>query len=135
MEFPVNQLLFQQRRSDVEIYRCRADLSAAPRYGAYLKLVNELRSRYKDILFNGQMVVTDGMVSGDETVICSAFTKDDELAVVLTQSSKESAAVDISVCGYEVIDFASARSDAEFDGKTVTLPCDSLAVLLCKKCR
>ena len=132
VEFRVNQLLIQQRRSDVEIHRCRANLSAAPHYQAYLKLVNDLRSRFKDILLHGKMVVSDKINCDAHEVLCSTFSKDDMLAVVLTQSSKESITANMIVRDYELIEYASARNDAVINGNQITLPCDSLAVLLYK---
>ena len=133
VEFPVNQLLIQQRRSDVEIYRCRANITATPHYKEYLKLVNDLRSRYKDILLNGQMTGAREVVCSDPVVICNAFRKDGQLAVVMTQSSKDSVTAEFVIRGYEVIEYASARNDVSLTGNTITLPCDSVAVILCRK--
>ena len=134
VEFPVNQLLIQQRRSDVEVYRCRADISSAPKYQAYLKLVNELRTKYKDILLHGQMTVMEDVRCSDPLVLTSVFKLDDALAIVATQSSKESVTTEIKVNGYDFVEISSARNDAVFTGEKLTLPCDSIAVLLYKMC-
>ncbi|MBO4631904.1 MAG: hypothetical protein J5858_08285 [Lentisphaeria bacterium] len=128
--FPVNQLFLQQRRSDVEIYRCRANLAAAPQYGAYLEKANRLRSRFRDILLQGKMTDETGLMNLDPAVLSNAFHMDDRIAIVLTQSSKPSVSVEINLPGYLLIDSGSIRDDAEICGTRVTLPCDSLAVLL-----
>ena len=133
VEFPVNQLLIQQRRSDVEIFRCRANLSATPRYQAYLKKVNDLRSQYKDILMHGEMIFTEAVSCNDPLVIYNAFRKDDQLAVVVTQSSKDVISAKVTVDGYEFVKYSSALNDVKFVEETVTLPCDSVAVLLYRK--
>ena len=133
VEFPVNQLLLQQRRSDVEIYRCRANISATPRYQAYLKLVNQLRARYREILLHGQMTVNDGIKCSDPVVLYNAFSKGDELALVVTQSSKSIVTTQVTIDGYEVSEVSSARNDAKLEGNMLTLPCDSIAVILCRK--
>jgi hypothetical protein len=129
IEFRVNQLAFQQRRSDVEIYRCRADLSAASKYGAYLKQVNALRSRFKEILLHGVMTAGEGVSCSDPLVLLNTFRQDGALAVVVSQSSKERVTAELSVPGYELMDHASARNDAIVEGKNVTLPRHSLVVL------
>ena len=133
VKFPVNQLLIQQRRSDVEIYRCRANISETPRYQAYLKLVNDLRTRYKDILLNGQMVLAKEFSCDNDLVICSTFVKDDKFAVVATQSSVDTLSAKITLEGYELLEYSSAANDAVLNGSTLTLPQDSIAVLLYKK--
>ena len=133
VKFPVNQLLIQQRRSDVEIYRCRADFGAAPEYRAYLTKVNRLRERFKNILLHGRRTVEKLSVEPDPRVMNAIFRLDDRLAVVLTQSSCPVLTVKIDPAGYELTDTGSALDDAVFEGNRVTLPCDSLAVLLFRK--
>lgn len=133
VEFRANQLLIQQRRSDVEIYRCRADLSAAPHYGAYLKQLNALRSRFREILLHGQMTAAENVICSDPEVILNAFSRNDELAVAVTQSSKEEISTRITVPGYTLAEPASVRDDVTVDQEQVTLPRDSMAVLLFRK--
>lgn len=131
--FPVNQLILLGRRSDVEIFRCRADISSAPKYQAYLKQANELRLKYKDILLHGIPTASSLHSVSDPLVLTNAFKLDDKLAVIVTQSSTLSVTAKISVPGYTMVDSASVRNDAIIDGHYVTLPCDSLAVILYKK--
>ena len=61
------------------------------------------------------------------------FRLDDRLAVVLTQSSCPVLTVEIDPAGYELTGTGSALDDTVFEGNSVTLPCDSLAVLLFRK--
>jgi len=131
--FPVNQLVLQMRRSDVEVYRCRADLSQTPLYKAYLEKVNTLRSRFKDILLHGKMTAGEGVFCSASLVLFNTFIKNDDLAVAATQSSKDTITAKITVPGYEFLEYASASGDAEVNGAEVTLPRNSLVVLHYRK--
>ena len=133
IEFRVNQLILQQRRSDVEIYRCRAGLSAAPHYGAYLKQVNALRSRFREILLHGRMTAGEGVTCRDPLVLFNTFLKDDFLALAVTQSSRPVIRTSFSVPGYELLDHASAKDDVRVNDDEVILPENSLAVLYYRK--
>ena len=129
--FPVNQLLFQQRHSEVEIYRCRADLSATPQYRAYLEKANRLRARFRDIMLWGQMTDEPDLIKKTDAVVLSnIFRLGDHVAVILTQSSKTLAFVEINLTKYQLVDFGSICDDVEIRGEKVSLPCDSLAILL-----
>ncbi|MBP5639650.1 MAG: hypothetical protein J6X55_09240 [Victivallales bacterium] len=61
------------------------------------------------------------------------MSKDNALAVVVSQSSKDRITAELSVPGYELQDFASARNDVVIEGKAVTLRQHSLAVLYYRK--
>ena len=63
----------------------------------------------------------------------SVLSKDDALAIVVSQSSKDLVTAELSVPGYELQDFASARNDVVIEGKAVTLLRHSLAVLYYRK--
>ena len=133
IEFRANHLLLQKRRSDVEIYRCRADLSATPTYGAYLKQINALRSRFRDILLHGEMTAAENVICSDPLVLLNSFSKDGELAVVITQSSKPVIQTRLTVPGYVLVESASVRDDVTVEQETVTLPRDAMVVLLFRK--
>ena len=129
VKFPVNQLLIQQRRSDVEIYRCRADISEAPAYREYLEKVNRLRHRFKDILLHGERIVEE-LPGCDPRILNAMFRLNDQIAVVLTQNSCPELSAEIKLPGYVLTDSGSALENVTFDNDKATLPCDSLAVLL-----
>ena len=131
--FPVNMLTFWGVRSDVEIYRCRADLAAAPVYGAYLKKANRLRMRYRDLLLNGTFTAQEQHSVDNPLVLSNGFSKGERLAVILTQSSAESLETRVSAPGFELQEFDSIRGDVICRGENFLLPRDALAVLIYKK--
>ena len=131
--FPVNMLTFWGVRSDVEIFRCRADLSAAPVYGEYLKKANRLRMRYRELLLNGTFVAQELHSVGNPLVLSNGFIAGEHLAIILTQSSAESLETNVSVPGFELLEFDSIRGDVVRNGENYLLPRDALTILIYKK--
>lgn len=131
--FPVNMAAFWGVRSDVEIYRCRADLSAAPVYRAYLGKANRLRNRYRELLINGTFAGQELHSVDHPLVLSNGFTAGDRLAVILTQSSAESLETHVSAPGFELQEFDSIRGDVIRRGERFLLPRDAFAVLIYKK--
>lgn len=133
VEFHVNRMFFLGSRSDVEIYRCRASIAATPRYQKYLGQANALRMRFSDILFNGKFAAAEFHSIDNPFIQSNAFVLGGKLALILTQSSHKTLSTRVSVPGYLFREYASVRSDVEFDGETAYLPTDSLVVILYEK--
>ena len=133
VEFHVNRMFFLGSRSDVEIYRCRASIAAAPHYQKYLGQANALREHFSEILFNGNFAGTQFHSIDNPFVQSNAFVLGDKLAVILTQSSPETLSARVSVPGHLFCEYGSIRSDVQFNGETAVLPPDSLAVILYRK--
>ena len=71
-------------RSDIEIFRCRATIAAAPDYKKSLSLINSWRSKYASYLFNGVFKDTEGAHVDASNVSYSVFEKDGGTLVVIT---------------------------------------------------
>jgi len=133
IEFRVNRLVTLGRRSDVEIYRCRANISETPHYQEYLGKVNRLRERFREILMHGKFSASKFHSVDHPLVLTNSFRSGKELAVIVTQSSRDSVKTKVSVPGWSPVDSGSVRDDVTVDGDTVTIPRDGLAVLLYRK--
>ena len=74
--------------------------------------------------------LSDLIKKTDAVVLSNIFRLGDHVAVILTQSSKTLAFVEINLTKYQLVDFGSICDDVEIRGEKVSLPCDSLAILL-----
>ncbi len=133
VEFPVNRMLLLGSRSDVEIYRCRADISATPHYQEYLAKANALREKFSEILYSGVFRGCHDFSLDNPEIQANAFLLRDNLAVILTQSSRSEAYTEIHVPGYRLIRYDSVRGDVLVNGSVIHLPQDALALLLFRK--
>lgn len=133
VKFQVNRMFVLGLRTDCEIYRCRATIATIPEYQDYLGKVNALRERFGDILYEGKYIGPKGHSFSDPRIQSSAFILGENLAVAACHSFRETLSADVSVPGFKIVEYASARSDAMFDGKTLTLPQDSLTVLFFRR--
>lgn len=101
IERRVNHAVMKGLRSDVEIYRCRKTIAETPHYGAYLKEVNALRQRQADILLEGRYRDTQGFLLSNREWEGRAFTRGDDLAVVVSQSHLDACMGEVSAEGYQ----------------------------------
>lgn len=133
VEFPVNQMLLLGSRSDVEIYRCRATIAETPHYQAYLAKANALRERFGRLLYDGTFrAETFHRVSNPE-IQTNSFLLGDELAVLLTQSSRELARTEVAAPGFHLERLDSVSGDVTMEDGVVTIPRNGFAVLLYRR--
>lgn len=133
VEFPVNQMLLLGSRSDVEIYRCRGTIGATPRYQAYLGKANALRERFGELLYRGVFSADRFHSLSNSCVQTNSFLLGDELAVMLTQSSRDVQETAVSVPGFEFIRLDSVSGDVSMRDGMVVIPRHGFAVLLYRK--
>ncbi len=133
VEFPVNRMLLLGSRSDVEIYRCRATIAAAPHYQAYLAKANALRERFGEILYRGTFSADRFHSLDNPGIQSNSFLLGDELAILLTQSDRDVRKTVLSVPGFEFLRMDSVSGDVSMEGESVVLPKDALAVLLYRR--
>lgn len=133
VEFPVNQMLLLGSRSDVEIYRCRATIAETPHYQAYLAKANALRERFGRLLYDGTFrAETFHRVSNPE-IQTNSFLLGDELAVLLTQSTRELARTEVAAPGFQLERLDSVSGDVTMEDGVVTIPRNGFAVLLYRR--
>lgn len=133
VEFPVNQMLLLGSRSDVEIYRCRATIAETPHYQAYLAKANALRERFGRLLYDGTFrAETFHRVSNPE-IQTNSFLLGDELAVLLTQSSRELARTEVAAPGFHLERLDSVSGDVTMEDGVITIPRNGFAVLLYRR--
>lgn len=126
IERRVNHALLVGLRSDVEIYRCRRTIAAAPHYAAYLAEANALRQRQARFLLEGAYRDTLGFTLDNDQVEARAYVADGQTAVCLTQSHLETVHTAIAMSGgrlvatdglgaYAVTDLGGGRADVRLD--------------------
>jgi hypothetical protein len=112
IERRVNHTVLKGLRNDVEIYRCRATISAAPHYQGYLAQVNALKDKYLDLLVAGTYRDTDGIEWDNPEIDARCFVTGNRLAVVLAQSHLASASTRLQVPGYRFVESAGVGTYA-----------------------
>lgn len=130
VEFPVNQMLLLGSRSDVEIYRCRATIAETPRYQAYLAKANALRKRFGRLLFEGKFCAQTFHSVSNPEVQTNSFLLGDELAVLLTQSSRELLRTEVAAPGFHLERLDSLSGDVTMENGVIAIPRNGFAVLL-----
>lgn len=127
----VNHAILKGLINDVEIYRCRNTIAAAPTYSEYLGRANALRKRHSDLLLAGRFCDSMHFHSDNPDVAACSFVAGDKMAIVLTQSHLNKAITVINADGYVFEEFDSiGEADHTLDKNSVTvkLPKHSLAV-------
>lgn len=133
VEFPVNQMLLLGSRSDVEIYRCRATIAETPHYQAYLAKANALRERFGRLLYDGKFSAETFHSVSNPEIQTNSFLLGDELAVLLTQSSRELARTEVAAPGFHLERLDSVSGDVTMEDGVVTIPRNGFAVLLYRR--
>lgn len=133
VEFPVNQMLLLGSRSDVEIYRCRASIGATPHYQEYLAKANALRNRFGNLLYHGTFSADRFHSLSNQDIQTNSFVSGNELAILLTQSNRESQQTEVSVPNCRFVRMDSVSGNVTFENGTVTIPRHGFAVLLYRK--
>ncbi|NLO83186.1 MAG: hypothetical protein GX094_09045 [Clostridiales bacterium] len=77
-------------RYDMTIFRCCGTLSDIPNYAAYLKHINEIRSKYSDYLLKGRFTDNEGFTLDNTIVVAKSYRAEDgSMAVALWNPSDE----------------------------------------------
>ncbi len=84
---------------DVEVFRCRRTIAAAPNYQRHLAAINALRERHADLLMRGTYRDTLGFTIDNQDIDARAFRADRRLGVLLTQSHLDAASATLRVSG------------------------------------
>jgi hypothetical protein len=103
IERRLNHALLKGLRSDVEIYRCRRTIAAAPAYATYLAAVNALRQRQARFLLEGTYRDTLDFALDNDQVDARAYVAGGQTAVCLTQSHLETTHTVITMPGGRLV--------------------------------
>ncbi len=133
VEFPVNQMLLLGSRSDVEIYRCRTTIAETPRDQAYLAKANALRERFGQLLYDGKFHAETFHHVNNPEIQTNSFLLDDELAVLLTQGSRELLRTEVAAPGFHLKRLDSVSGDVTMENGVVAIPRNGFAVLLYRR--
>lgn len=133
VEFPVNRTILLGSRSDVEIYRCRADISATPHYQQYLGKANAFRERNREILYGGDFSASKYHRLSNSELQSNSFRLGNKLAVIITQSHKASLRTEVFVPGYKFLKSDSISGDLISCADSFEVPRHCLALLLYEK--
>lgn len=131
----VNNTVLDGQRNDIEIFRCRDLISAAPVYQAYLAQVNAIKEKYADCLLYGRYNDSFGFTCSNESLDARAFVGRERMAVVVAnQGSDRVQKGRISVPGYRFVE-ASTTGNGKVSGKgdKVKLGQYDMAVLVFEK--
>jgi hypothetical protein len=133
IERRVNHAVLKGLRTDVEIYRCRKTIQEAPHYAGYLTRANRLRQKYADLLLEGRYVDTDGFAWDNPEIEARAFVNGSKVAVVLTQSHRETLSTRVQLAGGTLLEHDSIGDvfvQETSNDIMLRLPRHSLAVLV-----
>ena len=136
IERRVNICLLWGLLSDVEIYRCREIIDAAPNYKKYLAEADRLRDKYRRLIMNGTFSDTDYAVCSSKRLDYTVFVAGDEMAVVATNAYLDGESAEFSIEGYKFAEadgISAFNASAEGDKGRVELKRKALAVLIFKK--
>lgn len=123
-------------RDDAAVYRCRATLDDAPVYKEYLGKIAPLRNKYRDLILNGTFRDTDLAKCSTPQLPYSTFENGDKMAVVATQSHKDSVAASFEAEGYKFVGgdgVGNFSISADGDKAKVEVKKDGLVVLTFKR--
>ena len=133
----LNSCLMWGLVSDIEIYRCRATIDAAPTYKAYMEKADALREKYRRLILNGTYRDRDLAKVSNPKLDFTTFANGDEIAVFVTNTwlAKPEKAV-VSVDGYSLAESDGlGRQTCRANGKSAEISVDKngLALLIFKK--
>lgn len=128
----VNNTVLDGQRNDIEIFRCRDIISAAPVYQAYLAKVNEIKEKYADCLLYGRYDDCFGFTSSNPGLDARAFVGKERMAIVVAnQTGDKAQSTRISVPGHKYIEASvTGNGKVSSDGTKVTLGQYDMAVLV-----
>ena len=131
----VNNTVLDGQRNDIEIFRCRDIISAAPVYQKYLAQVNDIKERYADCLLYGRYNDCLGFTCSNSSLDARAFVGTDRMAVVVAnQTGLRSQKARISVPGYRFVEASvTGKGKISRSGVKVELGQYDMAVLVFEK--
>ena len=133
----VNHTVLKGLRNDVEIYRCRGLIDETPVYFNYLSKVNQLKTRFKDLLLLGRYTDTEGFTHSNNEIDARRFEQGDRAAIVFAQSHLATAATILNIpAGWKFVESGSVgdvKIEAGNDILKLTIPKNGLAVVVLKK--
>ena len=100
----INRGVLLGLRNNLQIYRLRATIDETPDYQKYLASINELKSKYQSLLILGTYRDTEGFIVDNPGMSARCFTNGKRMAVIITQSKKESDSAQINAPGYSYIE-------------------------------
>ncbi|MCE5345554.1 MAG: DUF6259 domain-containing protein [Bacteroidales bacterium] len=100
IEWLMNQDVLLGLRNNLQIYRLRATIDKTPDYQQYLAKINVLKDKYKSLLLLGTYRDTEGFSIDDQIIEARSFVNGNQMAIVVTQKSAESATTKLLVPGY-----------------------------------
>jgi hypothetical protein len=133
----INRGVLLGLRNNLQIYRLRATIDETPHYQQYLANVNKLKDKYKDLLLLGIYRDTEGFSVDDETVKARSFVNGNRMAVVVTQSIRDSVSMRINVPGYQYVESTvigvAKVGTITIGQQSIAVGRDGLVVLIYKK--
>lgn len=132
----VNNSVLDGQRNDIEIFRCRDIISAAPGYQAYLAQANAIKENYKDCLLLGTYNDVFGFSCSNPALDARSYTGGDGMMVIVVanQQKENTLRARIKVPGYHFVDSMTTGSGAvSASGKKVRLGRYDLAALRFEK--
>ena len=131
----VNNTVLDGQRNDIEIFRCRDIISAAPVYQAYLAQVNGIKEKYADCLLYGRYDDCFGFTCSNPKLDARSFVGKDRMAIVVAnQNSEKALKAKISVPGYKFVEASTTgNGKVSAKGDKVKLGQYDMAVLVFEK--
>ena len=116
----LNNSLMRSWRSDVSVFRCRGTLHDTPNYKAYLKKINGLRERYRDLILNGKFRDTDLAECSSKKLPYYTYENGNKMAIVSTQAHLKKIDAEFVAKGYKYVEHSGLGNfKVEGEGDTV----------------
>jgi hypothetical protein len=132
----VNHVLQMGLKSDVEIYRCRATIAVAPKYGNYLAKANALREEFNEFVAYGQFLDDTPVFISNPDIRVKAYKFRNKILLFATHRHDETLRGELSIPGFE---YESHKGLGDFNidkqKKHVILDiqCDALVAIVFKE--
>lgn len=133
VERRVNLTVLLGLRNDIDIYRCRDLIDKTPVYQAYLTKINQIKTRYSDLLLLGRYCDTEGFATDNPKIMARSFSSKNQKAIVLTQSQTASETCAVTVPGYRYKESSMAENAAMVGAQKIVIGKNALAVLIYEK--
>ena len=128
----VNNTLLKGLRNDIEVFRCRGLIDETPVYQAHLAKINALRHTWPELLLEGRYTATDGFTCTNPVLTARSFTRDNRMAIVVTNTDGKRQKGKIAAPGYRFIEGRDLEG-RELSSPVVNLGQYELNVLIYEK--
>ncbi|MBQ0080005.1 MAG: hypothetical protein KBS95_00440 [Alistipes sp.] len=134
VERRVNLNLYNGQINDIEIYRCRDLIDRTPKYQAYLRKANAIKTKYANLLLAGTYNDSFGFKLCSSTLSAHSFICGNRMAIVITNFENGIDKGTLDVPGYTFVEYSALGTPVVgAGGQNVALATNDLVVMIFEK--